>query len=154
VFCNHKCYSIQKTKNWRKENNPRWTGGAQEFECEVCKKVCVRQKHGELLNKYCSVECASKDRGLYQRGENHWNWKGGRRRYLIKLAPPKPDKCEVCGTLGSSQRKGLQYDHNHTTKKFRGWLCTGCNTTLGLVKENPKILKALIKYLKVNENLF
>jgi len=73
-------------------------------------------------------------------------------RYLIKTAPrPKPDRCEVCGALGSSFKKGLCLDHNHKTNKFRGWLCTNCNTVLGLVHEDTTRMKALIKYLNVSD---
>jgi hypothetical protein len=41
----------------------------------------------------------------------------------------------------------LHYDHDHVTGEFRGWLCTRCNVTLGMVKENVEILSALASYL-------
>lgn len=151
-FCNHGCYSKYKAIKWAKDNNPRWRGGNDNFECIVCGKPCERKKHGKKQNKYCSIECAAKDRGLYRRGENHWNWKGGKdTRYLKKIAPrPRPERCEACNEFGK-KRNGITLDHNHKTKKFRGWLCSNCNTALGLVKENPEILKALIKYLEINK---
>jgi len=150
-FCNHKCYSEFKVKLWSNENNPRWNGGEVKFNCKVCGKSCQRKGGGKKINKYCSIECSAKDRGNSQRGENHWNWKGRMdSRYLKTIAPrPRPEKCEVCGGYGQ-KRNGITLDHNHVTKKFRGWLCSNCNTALGLVKENPQTLEALIKY--INEN--
>lgn len=38
-------------------------------------------------------------------------------------------------------------DHNHTTHAFRGLLCNGCNTSLGLLKESPARMHALADYI-------
>lgn len=68
-----------------------------------------------------------------------------RNKQLEELAGrPKPATCEICGN-GSSK---ICFDHDHKTGKFRGWLCMHCNSTLGYAKDNPEILKKLIKYLK------
>ena len=152
-FCNHECYAKYKSTNWKNESNPRWNNGTAKFFCKTCFKPCERKKNGKIINKYCSITCAAKDRDV--KGEKHHNWKGGTStRYLRKIAPrPKPDACEVCKKDASLLKKGLQYDHCHKTNKFRGWLCTNCNTALGLVKENTQTLKALIEYIELNENL-
>lgn len=80
--------------------------------------------------------------------EKNGNWKGyevdGRTR--IRYAPrPKPDRCESCGAI-----EKIVLDHNHTTHKFRGWLCNGCNKSLGFAKDNTEILRNLINYLNKN----
>ncbi len=81
-------------------------------------------------------------------GEKHWNYKGGISvRYMAKNAPrPKPKECEICQIAGV-----IVFDHNHKNNKFRGWLCSPCNTVLGFVKDNPMTLEKLAKYLKENE---
>ena len=38
-------------------------------------------------------------------------------------------------------------DHCHLTGKIRKLLCSNCNTALGLIKENKKTLKNMIKYI-------
>lgn len=85
-----------------------------------------------------------------QKMEKHYNWKGGisfRKRIL--LAPtPKPEQCEVCGAFGGDSKKGICYDHDHLTGKFRGWLCIRCNLALGMVKDNTETLLALIDYIR------
>jgi hypothetical protein len=39
-------------------------------------------------------------------------------------------------------------DHDHTTGEVRGLLCHHCNAALGLVRDDPSILAAMIAYLK------
>lgn len=152
-FCNHACYSKFKAKKWSNENNPRWRGGDNQFKCKICSKECKRKKYGEDRKSiYCSIECVAKDKDKFLRGNKHWNWKGGTdTRYLKKTAPrPRPELCEICGNKGKG-RNGIVLDHNHKTGKFRGWLCSNCNTALGLTKESIETLKALIRYIQDNE---
>lgn len=54
-----------------------------------------------------------------------------------------------CGACDKSESRidyrtgrpfNLAVDHNHTTGKIRGLLCTKCNLALGLVNEQPELL--------------
>ena len=83
-------------------------------------------------------------------GELHPMWKGGiSQKYRKKLAPrPQPDICEVCGCFAGKGKMGIHYDHDHTTGKFRGWICSRCNRALGMVKDNSETLIALAEYIK------
>lgn len=53
------------------------------------------------------------------------------------------NKCDCCGY----ETKTLVTDHCHSTGKFRGFLCSQCNSGLGLFKDNPIRLQSAIKYL-------
>jgi hypothetical protein len=59
-------------------------------------------------------------------------------------------KCKVCGIAASDLNTNLCVDHNHSTKKVRGLLCSNCNTGLGMFKDNPTFLFLAATYL--NEN--
>jgi len=59
---------------------------------------------------------------------------------------PRPEKCEICGKLPTI--KGIVWDHDHLTNEFRGWICSRCNTILGMSKDSTEILKNTIKYLE------
>ena len=152
-FCNKQCHIKFQSKLRGKETN-NWRGGPYKFNCKVCSLPCER-KRNSIKPKYCSIKCAAKDQATVFNGEKNGNWRGGNdTRYLRKTAPrPRPELCEVCGMKGK-KRNGITLDHNHKTGKFRGWLCSNCNTALGLVQESKQILRALIKYLEVNENPF
>lgn len=60
------------------------------------------------------------------------------------------NKCEICRISPEkiNRQRRLSVDHNHQTGKIRGILCHSCNIIIGLCKENPEILKEIIKYLK------
>lgn len=147
-FCNHSCYSVFKSKKWKEDKNPRWSGGVGKYTCKTCGKEFTPKGLRSRNNKYCSMQCSAKDRGEQHLGEKHWNWKGGiDHRHLKRTAPPKPEKCEVCKVYGNSNKQGLNLDHDHKTRKFRGWLCTRCNVTLGYAKDSPELLIALATYL-------
>ena len=61
-------------------------------------------------------------------------------------------KCAICHkaeTAGDKNGnvKWLSIDHNHKTNDIRGLLCNGCNTGIGLLKDNIDVLHSAIKYL-------
>lgn len=56
------------------------------------------------------------------------------------------DACQVCGGT-SIDGRSLHVDHCHDTNKIRGVLCSECNKTLGLVKDDATRLQKLAEYL-------
>ena len=60
-------------------------------------------------------------------------------------------KCAICGT---TENRGpgfrLVVDHNHDTGKVRGLLCNGCNTGIGNLYDNPKVVLKAYEYLITN----
>lgn len=63
--------------------------------------------------------------------------------------------CDICGEepAWDDQWKTLNYDHDHTTGLFRGWLCRQCNQGLGHFKDSPKRLTQAIEYLIRSRNI-
>ncbi len=91
-------------------------------------------------------------KGMKIKPENHPSWKGGNSMTYMKKHPPRlrPEQCEVCGAFGNDTKRGICFDHDHKTGKFRGWICHRCNVALGMVKDNSETLIALANYLKNN----
>lgn len=58
-------------------------------------------------------------------------------------------RCYICGY--KDRTKVLQVDHDHATHKVRELLCGYCNSALGYVMEDLRILRGMIKYLKDHE---
>jgi hypothetical protein len=56
---------------------------------------------------------------------------------------PKPKLCQCC-----RRKKPLQWDHDHVTGAFRGWICTSCNAGIGQLGDTLAGVKMAIIYLK------
>jgi len=74
---------------------------------------------------------------------------------LIELLEAQYGGCAACMeplTLDPNQdvpmRNRAAVDHDHETGQIRGLLCGPCNRALGLVKDEQRILKGLLRYLE------
>ncbi len=56
--------------------------------------------------------------------------------------------CDLCNKPGDGRWKELSIDHCHTTRQFRGMLCTECNTGIGKFKDNPELLRKAADYVE------
>lgn len=65
------------------------------------------------------------------------------------MAREQNNMCKICGVPEMELNRRLHLDHDHKTGRFRGLLCKKCNSLLGFVNDNPKILEAAISYLEV-----
>lgn len=124
-YCKPCC--SEKAKQWKRDN-PNYFKERVKNDPEYYRKY--RQKYGQakksrsLLRKY----------GISIRGYND----------LFDL---QEGKCAVCGTHQSVLSGKLVIDHDHTTGKLRGLLCTTCNTAIGMLKDNPQLAISLANYL-------
>ena len=55
-------------------------------------------------------------------------------------------KCAICHEPPTT--RNLAVDHNHETGEVRSLLCSACNTALGLLKEDPARIRALLNYVQ------
>lgn len=97
---------------------------------------------------YCSDEC---------RKEVNSN-KHYQRTYGVGVAWVKERldeqgwKCAICKTSGFKMREdhvsGMNLDHCHKTGKARALLCHNCNRGLGLMQDDPEILREAANYVE------
>lgn len=66
---------------------------------------------------------------------------------LIALKKKSNGKCMIC----DKKTTKLNIDHDHSTGKVRGLLCTGCNSGLGGFRDNIRIMERALDYLMDNE---
>ena len=56
--------------------------------------------------------------------------------------------CAICGMTPEDNGKRLAVDHDHETDEVRGLLCNNCNTGIGLLQDNPAVLRSAANYLE------
>ena len=56
-------------------------------------------------------------------------------------------ECAICG----DQMTRPCVDHNHETGQIRELLCVTCNSAIGLLRDDEKILHSALKYLSKHE---
>lgn len=68
------------------------------------------------------------------------------------------DQMGLCKICHQPQRSGyhtrLSIDHDHVTGKFRGLLCSSCNSGLGHFGDDLALLEEAIQYLRAGKSLF
>lgn len=58
--------------------------------------------------------------------------------------------CQICRTPFTLTEACI--DHDHRTGKVRGRLCQPCNNGLGRFRDDPRLLRAAIRYLKLTSH--
>lgn len=72
-----------------------------------------------------------------------------------RMLKEQDGRCAICrGLIGPEWYGNLHVDHNHTTGKVRGLLCSACNTGLGLFKDSVRRLAQAIVYLEAHGETF
>ena len=60
-------------------------------------------------------------------------------------------KCKLCGCKKEDKRNmthvQLSIDHNHETGEIRGLLCHTCNMAIGMLKDDPVLIKKVLEYI-------
>lgn len=118
------------------------------------KKKC--SKCNRILNNSKFSPCSG---GRYLRPEcRECGYLLSRERKRIRQEVGEPSinhQCPIClgkketlkGLGGKKTKTCWAVDHNHDTKKFRGYLCHNCNRALGIFKDDIEILWRAIEYL-------
>jgi len=60
--------------------------------------------------------------------------------------------CQICKKHESELPNGLVVDHYDDNGFPRGLLCIGCNSALGIFKDDTNVLLAAVEYLKAAES--
>jgi len=131
-------------EKWKKDNHEHISNYEKEYYQKNKARILDRKKKERLNN----IEVFKQKEALHSeklKKEKYYN-KVTRERKEKKLAEiagrPRPTNCELCGS-----DKRIMFDHDHSTGKFRGWLCHNCNSALGHSRDNPELLYKMIAYL-------
>ena len=149
---NNKEHVKEYKKTWEKEYKDR---DYVQVNAKLASKKYYAKNREEILKK--KKEYWDLNKNIIKRNEKVRRLK---RDYKItpkdynELLIKQNYKCAICNIPESESFNGLHIDHCHKTKKVRGLLCMQCNTVLGKVNDNIKILENAITYLKSHNEDF
>lgn len=90
------------------------------------------------------AKAADRQRKHRSRQPKRNEWLYRRHAKYSTAGRPCPDACEICGRTGLK----IVFDHCHKHGHFRGWICRRCNSVLGMVRDDPRLLAMLSAYLQ------
>lgn len=77
------------------------------------------------------------------------NHKSAQMKYKISVAEMNEIWANPeCSNTGCENTTHLRMDHDHATGQFRSLLCNGCNTALGMLKEDAARISGLREYIE------
>jgi hypothetical protein len=115
--------------------------------CNGCKQTLPVSLYSKSNGaKYPRSKCKACEKALDQ----------VRRRIKSQVEPPPVDyRCPICQRdheqikgRGGMRSGAWCCDHDHTTEKFRAWLCHDCNRGLGFLGDDPDRCQRAVDYLK------
>lgn len=106
--------------------------------CYECKKLRTKQSTKQNPEKHSKYQWKSRIKRTYGITEEQY----------LGLYTSQNGKCAICNDVIELRGKQTHIDHDHETLEVRGLLCHGCNTAIGLFKENEETMNNAIKYLR------
>jgi hypothetical protein len=118
-------------------------GYFKDKKCKTCINVFTPSNPCQL---YCSTKCRGKN-SYYKRNY------GIDEADLEQMKKDQDYKCYICGSEGfligkNNHNEKLAVDHDHKTGKVRKLLCHNCNRALGLLQDNPELLRKAASYVE------
>lgn len=152
--CHHEHYLanreviIARSHQWKLNNRERAREASRKYQARV--------------GSWYTWSEENRQRNNAQRREQHHT----RRRDLGKYGMTKMDydrmfleqggKCAVCrrteeeAATGKRRNRRLHVDHDHRTGKVRALLCGDCNGGLGLLRDNPELVREAANYIELH----
>ena len=113
------------------------------------KRSEVRQWRTSNPSRYAEIREAS-----YAKNGDRWKDLRMVRRYGITLAQfrvmleDQAFKCKICDKSIADGGSAV-VDHCHKTGAVRGLLCRKCNSGIGMLEDNPKVMRRAADYVAV-----
>ncbi|QIX22952.1 hypothetical protein FOB41_06465 [Agrobacterium pusense] len=67
-----------------------------------------------------------------------------------EMAIAQDFKCAICRDDFTDNR-AMHVDHCHATGDVRGLLCSNCNQAIGLLQDNPEIIRSAADYVELHQ---
>lgn len=149
----YSCYECNKKSGLEKLANTELMASYRTNEKKWKFVKAWRADNPERMVQY-NETAKPKRKNYYQSNKEHFRGKSLQFHYGIdleeydRMLKAQNGVCAICSKTCKSG-KSLAVDHCHETGKVRGLLCGKCNTGIGLLENEERMIKA-IEYLKEN----
>lgn len=145
VYCSRKCTMAASEQRKLDRNaglRSRLCGCGAEVTTTVGKPVCPDCRKDPRPG----AQARERTRTLRMYGLTQADWD--------ELIKRQRDRCAVCRSDTPGGRwKCWHIDHDHVTGRVRGLLCGRCNTAIGMLQDDPEIIKAAARYVTRHRQL-
>lgn len=110
-------------------------------------------KHGHMLRYVSSNNCVECDDNAQKKRRESAKDARLRKLYGISaadrdaMAEAQENRCAICRDAFTDNRT-MHVDHCHKTGEVRALLCSPCNQGIGLLRDNPTIMRSAAKYVE------
>lgn len=110
----------------------------KQYRCKSCASAANKKSHA--LRREWNSGRARKNRlkRLFRLSEAEYGL------MLVKCV----FSCQICGEREPVPNRNLAVDHNHETGEIRGLLCSCCNRAIGLLRDDPAIIRRAASYVE------
>lgn len=123
--------------------------------CKPCKVGYARKYRDENLDKVRESQRRSRNSNprVYRNKQLLWTF-GITLEQYEQMLEDQGGVCAVCGKTEneihpqSKKVRNLNVDHCHQTGRVRGLLCNSCNRGIGLLNDDPAVLRQALAYLE------
>lgn len=114
-------------------NVPERAGKPGKTVCEDCRQDPRTNRQDQ-----------ERRRTLQRYGINHAEY--------ARLLAGQSERCAICRTDKPGGRH-WSIDHDHVTGHVRGLLCSNCNCAIGLLGDDPRVIRRAAEYVQTNRQL-
>lgn len=105
-------------------------------------KVCKTCKQSKLDSEF--IKADGQHRATRNRcKECHAIQSQIRKKLREENPPPLNGNCPIC----NNYTEKWVLDHCHNNMTFRGYICASCNSGIGLLHDDPEVLRRALDYL-------
>lgn len=147
-----RCGQEKPTSDYHKDSSSK--SGLYAY-CKECARAKTRawKAANPKRDKESQKRSREKNPRVYRNKQLLWTFGITLEQYEQMLAD-QGGVCAVCGKVEdeihpqSKKVRNLNVDHCHQTGRVRGLLCNSCNRGIGLLNDDPTVLRQALAYLE------
>lgn len=133
--------------------------GGRSYVCRPCATIVSREWRqanpykDKAWRKAWNKKWKEENRINRRDAETSRTYGAPRGDYIRRLGE-QGNRCAICDRApGESGGRPLGMDHDHISGKIRALLCNQCNSGIGMLGDNPALVRKALAYLELHESV-